>query len=38
MTEAQAKALLESLKGEDDRVRLLNPNERRSRDRILRDW
>ncbi|MGV3531804.1 MAG: VWA domain-containing protein, partial [Chthoniobacteraceae bacterium] len=38
MTEAQAKALLESLKGEDDRVRLLNPTERRSRLRLLRDW
>lgn len=38
MTEAQAKSLLESLKGEDDRVRILNPLERRGNPRLLRDW
>ena len=38
MTERQAKALLDSLKSEDDRVRLLDPNERKRGGRILRDW
>jgi len=37
MTEAQAMNLLESLKGEDDRVQLLKPNERRPT-RLFRDW
>jgi len=37
MTEAQAKSLLESLKGEDDRVQLLKPGERRP-GRAFRDW
>ena len=37
MTEAQAMNLLESLKGEDDRVQLLKPNERRP-SRLFRDW
>lgn len=37
MTEAQAMNLLESLKGEDDRVQLLKPNERRPT-RFFRDW
>ncbi len=38
MTERQAKALLESLKSEDDKVRLLDPNERKRAGRVLRDW
>ena len=38
MTERQAKALLDSLKSEDDRVRLLDPNERKRGGRTLRDW
>jgi Ca-activated chloride channel family protein len=38
MTERQAKALLDSLKSEDDRVRLLDPNERKRGERVLRDW
>ena len=38
MTEAQARSLLESLKGEDDRVQLLNPKDRKVRGRVLRDW
>jgi Ca-activated chloride channel family protein len=38
MTESQAKALLDSLKSEDARVQLLNPRDRRSRERPLRDW
>lgn len=38
MTERQAKALLESLKDEDERVRLLDPNERKRSGRVLRDW
>ncbi len=38
MTERQAKALLDSLKGDDDRVRLLDPNERKRGGRVLRDW
>ena len=38
MTERQAKALLDSLKSEDDRVRLLDPNERKRAGRVLRDW
>ena len=38
MTETQAATLLESLKGEDDRVQLLNPKEGRNRARVLRDW
>ncbi len=37
MTEAQAKNLLESLKGEDERVQLLKPGERRP-GRAFRDW
>lgn len=37
MTEAQAKALLESLKGEDEHVQLLRRGERRP-PRPLRDW
>jgi len=37
MTEAQAMNLLESLKGEDDRVQLLKPSERRP-PRFFRDW
>jgi Ca-activated chloride channel family protein len=37
MTEAQAMNLLESLKGEDERVQLLKPNERRP-SRFFRDW
>ncbi|HYR59174.1 MAG TPA: VWA domain-containing protein [Chthoniobacteraceae bacterium] len=38
MTERQAKALLDSLKGEDDRVRLVDPNERKHAGRVLHDW
>ena len=38
MTERQAKALLDSLKSEDDRVRLIDPNERKRAGRVLRDW
>ena len=38
MTEAQAKALLDSLKDEDRKVRLLDPQGRRQRERPLRDW
>lgn len=38
MTERQAKALLDSLKGEDEKVRLLDPNERKRTGRVLRDW
>ncbi|MEA3212991.1 MAG: Ca-activated chloride channel [Chthoniobacter sp.] len=38
MTEGQAKALLESLKNEDEKVRLLDPNERKRTGRVLRDW
>ena len=38
MTEAQAKALLDSLKDEDRMVRLLDPPGRRQRYRPLRDW
>ncbi len=37
MTEAQAKALLDSLKSEDQRVRLWDPKGQR-RERLLRDW
>lgn len=38
MTERQAKALLESLKSEDEKVRLVDPNERKRAVRGLRDW
>lgn len=38
MTEAQAKALLDSLKDEDRKVRLLDSKEGRQRQRPLRDW
>lgn len=38
MTEAQAKALLDSLKSEDRNVRLLDPQAKRQRERPLRDW
>jgi Ca-activated chloride channel family protein len=38
MTESQAKQLLDSLKGEDVRVQLLDPRDNRNRDRPLRDW
>ena len=38
MTERQAKALLDSLKSEDDKVRLVDPNERKRGGRVLRDW
>jgi Ca-activated chloride channel family protein len=37
MTEKQAKTLLDSLKGEDARVQMLTPNERRQ-GRAFRDW
>jgi Ca-activated chloride channel family protein len=38
MTPQQAKALLESLKAEDDKVRLLEPSERRGPKRVFKDW
>lgn len=38
MTEAQARALLRSLQTEDQKVRLLNPNERRPRGGVIKDW
>ena len=38
MTEAQAKGLLDSLKGEDSRVQLLKPGERKANGRGPRDW
>jgi hypothetical protein len=38
MTETQARNLLESLKGEDEKVQLLNPRERKNPRRVLRDW
>lgn len=38
MTEAQARSLLDSLRSEDDRVRLLNPKNKAPRDRSIRDW
>jgi hypothetical protein len=38
MTPQQAKALLESLKAEDDKVRLLEPTERRGPKRVFKDW
>jgi Ca-activated chloride channel family protein len=38
MTPQQARALLESLKGEDKRVQLLDPRERKTQRRVLRDW
>jgi Ca-activated chloride channel homolog len=38
MTPQQAKALLESLKAEDDKVRLLKPTERRGPRRVFKDW
>ena len=38
MTEAQAKGLLDSLKGEDSRVQLLKPGERKANGRAPRDW
>ena len=38
MTEAQAKGLLDSLKGEDMKVHLLKPGERRAGGRVLKDW
>jgi hypothetical protein len=38
MTPQQAKALLESLKAEDDKVRLLSPTERRGPRRVFKDW
>ncbi|MGB8166761.1 MAG: hypothetical protein WCF18_04675 [Chthoniobacteraceae bacterium] len=38
MTERQAKQLLDSLKNEDEKVRLLDPNERKRARRVLRDW
>jgi Ca-activated chloride channel family protein len=38
MTPAQARSLLDSLKSEDDRIRLLNPKTRMPRDGTIRDW
>jgi len=36
MSEAQARALLESLKGEDEQVILMD--ERKRSERVLKDW
>lgn len=38
MTPQQARALLESLKGEDEKVRLADPRERGGMKRVLKDW
>lgn len=38
MTPQQARALLESLKSEDDKVRLLQPSEKRGTKRTFKDW
>jgi Ca-activated chloride channel family protein len=38
MTEAQARGLLDSLKGEDSRVQLLKPGEKRAGSRVIKDW
>ena len=38
MTERQARELLESQKGEDEKVRLLDPSERKRSGRVIRDW
>ncbi len=38
MTPQQAKDLLESLKGEDTKVQLLDPRERARSQRVLKDW
>lgn len=38
MTEQQAKALLDSLKGEDQKVRLVDPQKRQKPNRTLKDW
>ncbi|MEQ1861482.1 MAG: VWA domain-containing protein [Chthoniobacteraceae bacterium] len=38
MTPQQARALLESLKGEDEKVRLVDPRERSGMKRVLKDW
>jgi Ca-activated chloride channel family protein len=38
MTPQQARALLDSLKSEDDKVRLMGPTERRRKDRVFKDW
>ncbi len=38
MTEQQAKALLDSLKSEDDRVQLRERTDRKGNGRVIRDW
>lgn len=38
MTESQARVLLDSLKGEDDHVKLLNPTDVRGAGRPTKDW
>jgi Ca-activated chloride channel family protein len=38
MTPEQARALLESLKGQDEKVRLADPRERGGLKRVLKDW
>ncbi len=38
MTDSQARQLLDSLKDEDSRVRLLNPTSRKPGSRAIRDW
>ncbi len=38
MTEQQAQNLFESLRGEDQKVQLMDPSERRAKTRIFKDW
>ena len=38
MTEMQARELLDSLKGEDERVQLLKPEQRKNNARSFKDW
>ena len=38
MTERQARALLDSLKSDDEHVRLVDPNERKRTNRPVHDW
>jgi Ca-activated chloride channel homolog len=38
MTEMQARELLDSLKGEDERVQLLKPDQRKNNARSFKDW
>ena len=38
MTPGQARALLDSLKGEDDRVNLVDRNRRNREETVTKDW